>query len=290
MKGNDMEIGIVGLGAVGLVWAEAIAGEQFAELVLVDPHPEAEPRASWAAGRGLTISAGFDVLAPCQMILVCVPGNAQPDVVERLAPVVGAAAVVVDLSTAAVQDKERAPVLLPCGYVDVAIAGVVPTTGVRTPLLVAGEVDGRVRELLDRLQVAARYLEGSRAGDAVQIKLLRSVVMKGLEALAVEVLPAAQELGLLEQLYDAFGDVDDRPFAALLQSMVATHPSQAARRLVEAEQASAQVAALGFPTTVASAVPAGYAVTVDQAATDPAPDEIDVDTSLAWLAGRRTRA
>ena len=44
--------------------------------------------------------------------------------------------------------------------------------------------------------------------DAAALKLLRTILTKGLEALAVECLVAAEKQGIRTELYDAMSDVE----------------------------------------------------------------------------------
>ena len=125
-------------------------------------------------------------------------------------------------------------------------------------------------------------LADSAPGDAVAVKLLRSVIMKGLEALAVEALPAAQSYGVLEQLLTALGDVDRSSFAALLQSMVTSHPQHAARRHAEVLEAADQLQRAGYPHELTDQVGRKYATTVAQTELRGTPEASDLDTVLDW--------
>jgi hypothetical protein len=63
--------------------------------------------------------------------------------------------------------------------------------------------------------------------------MVRSVVMKGLEALGVEALVTADRQGILEEVLDCFSDVDLVPFREHLASLVQTHVVHARRRWEE---------------------------------------------------------
>jgi 3-hydroxyisobutyrate dehydrogenase len=78
----------------------------------------------------------------------------------------------------------------------------------------------------------AKYL-GPRPGSASSVKMVRSVVMKGLEALGVEALVTADRQGILEEVLDCFSDVDLVDFRDHLASLVQTHVVHARRRWEE---------------------------------------------------------
>ena len=63
--------------------------------------------------------------------------------------------------------------------------------------------------------------------------MVRSVLMKGLEALGVEALVTAERQGILEEVLDCLADVDLVPFREHLASLVQTHVVHAHRRWEE---------------------------------------------------------
>lgn len=122
------------------------------------------------------------------------------------------------------------------------------------------------------------------------VKLLRSVIMKGLEALATEALPAARAYGVLDQLYAVLGDVDQAPFTDLLKSMVATHPAHAVRRHAEVLEAAAQLESIGCPAGLTEQVAGKFAATADSVARTGGPENASIEASLDWLATSAVRA
>jgi 3-hydroxyisobutyrate dehydrogenase-like beta-hydroxyacid dehydrogenase len=83
------------------------------------------------------------------------------------------------------------------GYVDMAVMAPVHPKGHHTPALLAGPLDDgfvlRMRELGFTFEVA-----GPEAGAATAIKMVRSLFVKGLEAITVETLLAAEASGCLD--------------------------------------------------------------------------------------------
>ena len=281
-----MKIGVVGVGAVGLCWARELRESGYGELSLADPFPSA-PAQEWAAANGVAIAR--HAAAPVdrsQIVLICVPGAALAETVQQLQGVAPSGAVIVDLTTADPETKAqaaRAAAVVGVRYVDAAIAGAVGLSGARTPLLVAGSRYIDVDALFDTVSASVQYLPDSHPGDAVRVKLLRSIVTKGIEALAVEVLPAARRFGLLEQLFAAMGDIDRRPFTELLMAMVSTHPAQAQRRCVETLAAADQLEAGGYPATLTEQISRAFARTAERVQEIGAPEEATFITTLDWL-------
>ena len=280
-----MEITVVGSGEVGLRWAQALVEHPGYEVRVVDPKPPAAAL-EWAEQSGLRIEPEMaERMHGQEVVLVCVPGFVLPAVFETLRRSVGAGSTIVDLTTAAAQAKRDAAAeaqRLGIGYIDIAITGAVALTGVRTPLLYAGFRNNAVEEILQAVGAPVRVLPDSSPGDAVTVKLLRSVIMKGLEALAVEALPAARAYGVLDQFCDVLGDVNKAPFVDLLKSMVTTHPLHSLRRHAEVLEAADQLEQVGYPATLTARVAERYADAADRAKTAP-PANATFDAALDWF-------
>jgi 3-hydroxyisobutyrate dehydrogenase-like beta-hydroxyacid dehydrogenase len=107
--------------------------------------------------------------------------------------------------------------------------------GNAVPVLLVGEGAQAVAELLPSSHFLSQVAPG-RPGDASAIKMLRSVLMKGLEALCVECLLASESQGLTPLLLKAFDDLDSRPFVKTMEVLTRTHLIHAGRRMKEVER------------------------------------------------------
>lgn len=286
-----MDISIVGTGAVGLSWARAICDSGLdLRLSLFDP--QAPPAGmEWALQQGLPIHATHDAAPHGEVVLLCTPGGVLPQVLQELLPALESGTCLLDLSTATPADKADGASRAAengIGYIDAAITGAVALSGVRTPLLIAGSSDDRVSGLLESLAVPVTLLTDSHAGDAVRVKLLRSVITKGIEALAADMLPVARDLGLLDQVLSVFEDIDRKPFTDLLTSMVTTHIAQAGRRGSELTEAAEQLERAGADPTLTRAVAARYGRTVELTENEPLPQNFD--QALDLLAAAQSHA
>ena len=106
--------------------------------------------------------------------------------------------------------------------------------GYRPPLQIAGAAAERTAAWMRPLGFEIEVLPGA-AGRASAVKILRSILMKGLEALAVEFMVAARHLGLLEETLACMGDVDRRGFRDFISLLVQTHLVHGRRRHEEVE-------------------------------------------------------
>jgi 3-hydroxyisobutyrate dehydrogenase len=280
-----MTVAVVGCGEVGRLFAAA-AHERY-EVLLFDT--VATPAAQ-ALGEQLGVplrTSLDDALGQADRVWTCVTGDQAVPLARSLAPLLRPGAIVVDLTTASSADKaEAAGVLSACevGYVDVAIMGAVALTGLRTPLLATGGGAELVVEEFQAIGGIARDIPG-KAGDAVALKLLRTVITKGLEALGVEALVAAERNGVRGELMRVLGDIDEQGFTSFLEAVVRTHVQHAERRLHEVLRAVAQLEDDGIDASVIAASRTRFDMTVHALAVQP-PSEAatrDVDGAIAWL-------
>lgn len=269
-----MHIGIIGFGEVGQCLAAAIAEDDTVELIVYEPRAD---DAACAMAQTIGGSLHGDVgeqLSRCAWILSCVPGSAAAQTAQNVVRHGVHGQVLFDLATAPPETKRLAAGQLEAAglhYVDVAIMGAISIGGAATPMLAAGDAKAapvvEARNWLADKGFKLDWLDGNPPGDAASLKLLRSVFTKGMEALAVECLVAAEHFGVRKQLYDVLADIDQTPLSCFLDMLVSTHVVHAERRLAEIEQAELQLRQAGLPTPLIPSVKALFAQT--RAATKP---------------------
>jgi 3-hydroxyisobutyrate dehydrogenase-like beta-hydroxyacid dehydrogenase len=91
-------------------------------------------------------------------------------------------------------------------YVDVAVMAPVKPTALATPLLLAGPDATAGQAELTALGFTHLRIVGDEVGRASTIKMLRSVMYKGLEALTAECLIGCERAGVTEEVLASFGD------------------------------------------------------------------------------------
>ena len=281
-----MHVAIVGLGEVGRCYAKPLQDAGF-ELGLCEirPSPAAvELTAFW----GLPIhDRPGEWLDRAHLVLSCVTGDVAMTVVEQYLPHLRAKALLADLTTARADVKRSAASLAAQAsvrYVDVAIMGGITLNRERTPLLASGDGADEVKAAIERAGGRVQVIAGGAAGDAISLKILRSVFTKGMEALAVELLTSAEKQGVREQLYQQLSDIDQTPLRAFLDMLVRTHVVHAKRRAHEVHDARGELAAQGLPSLVLPGVEQRFRATVDALARRaPEMAEPNVDQALRWL-------
>ena len=281
-----MKLAVLGCGEVGRLVARAAAGRF--EVALCDTFPSAAAALAAELGAPWHPEVG-DWLGGVDRVWACVTGDTALVAASAAAARMRPGAVYVDLTTASPDDKRDAAETAAgfgVGYVDAAIMGTVALTGIRTPLLLAGSDAASVAEEFAAVGAPARAMVGT-AGDAIALKLLRTVITKGVEALAVEAFVAAERRGVRAELRRILADIDEQGFSPFLDAVVRTHVVHAERRMHEVDRAVAQLEDDGLPATVLRGVHGRFEQTVlalRHLPPEPGTSD-DVDRAIAWLHG-----
>ena len=273
---------------VGACYMQAFVEQGHSLVGLCDLQPNAAVAAAvQAAGAQVHTTPGA-WLAGADVVVSAVFGTVARSLFEACLPHLGNGAVYVDMTTADPQEMRACAGLAERGaqgravhFVDVAITGAVNLGGKKTPLLVAGGKAGFVQKLFLPFGGSVRVV-GEQPGDVAALKLLRSIYTKGTEALAVECLVTAQQMGLREQLYAVLQDIDETPLRTLMESMVRTHIPHSTRRRNEVAEARQQMARHGLAPIVLPAVEALFAATAQAHAAQPFTGT-STDEAIAWL-------
>ncbi|MBV0881450.1 6-phosphogluconate dehydrogenase [Noviherbaspirillum sp. L7-7A] len=288
-----MHIAIIGLGEVGRCYAKPLYEAGF-ELSLCEARP-AKAAVELASSWGLPIhERPGEWLAPAQWVLSCVTGAQALLVVEQSVPYMNAGTSLADLTTASPNIKRRAAHYAAeqeIRYVDAAIMSAISLNWVRTPLLASGEGAEEFQALLEQVGGRAQVLQDGAAGDAISLKILRSVFTKGLEALIIETLMSAETQGLREKLYEQLSDIDQMPLRTLFDISARTHVIHAKRRAHEVYDAQQELATQGLTSLILPGVEQRFLATAS--ALERRPFDIadpSVDQALQWLLSNATQA
>lgn len=284
-----MKIGIIGLGEVGRCYARALHAGGF-ELALCDARP-APAATDFAAGANLPLQTAVGPwLADCDWVLSCVTGAHALGVVEQCLANARQGTTICDLTTASPDTKRTAAkhaMEASVRYVDVAIMGAISLSLEKTPLLASGPAAPEFADLLARANGKVKVIAGGAAGDAIALKILRSVFTKGMEALSVELLMAAEVQGVREKLYEQLRDIDETPLRTFIDMLVRTHVVHARRRAHEVHDAAAELAKHGIPSVVLPGVERRFGQTIEGLEHQPpAQAEPTIDEALVWLLGQ----
>ncbi|MCB5203539.1 DUF1932 domain-containing protein [Neorhizobium sp. T786] len=189
-------------------------------------------------------------LAGSDIVFSLVTADQALEAARAAAPHLPAGAFWLDCNSCAPQTKQQAAELVAAAggrYVDVAVMAPVYPKQHQVPLLLAGPHAAEAAILIERIGMRPN-VTGSKIGDASSVKMLRSVIIKGLEALTTECMLAARRAGVedavLASLQASDPGFDWRSRSAYNLERMMVH---GARRAAEVEEVCATLRAFGLP-------------------------------------------
>jgi 3-hydroxyisobutyrate dehydrogenase-like beta-hydroxyacid dehydrogenase len=197
-----------------------------------------------------------DALAGADVIIAAVPGSAGREVAEACARHLSHGQLYVDPTSSLPAAKRAAADLVEqsgAEYVDVAVLGTVVTAGAQVPMLAAGPGAARWKDEGFAAGLHITAMDGA-PGDAALIKLLRTVYMKGRDALVVELLLAARRHGVHEAVLESIGGASEQvPFPKLAERVMCSLAVYAERRADELADAASLLRDVGVEPLMAEA-------------------------------------
>ena len=237
-------VALVGFGEAGEAFATAPGwrGETRGWDILADR------RAAMAQHGVETADNAADALDDRSFLLSLVTADAALDAARGYAPLLPEGALWCDMNSVAPQTKREAAAAVEAAggrYVDVAVMAPVDK-GMAVPLLIAGPHALAAQPLLEALGFINTRVVGDDIGRASAIKMIRSVMVKGLEALSWECAAAARAAGVFDEVMASL-DASEKAIGwaervAYNRERMETH---GARRAAEMEESAKTLQGLG---------------------------------------------
>ena len=257
-----LAIGLVGYGEVGRILGAALAAHDGIsvcawDVLLRDPAWAPAMRVHAASVR-VAAMPGFAALLECADVVISAVTASQAEAVAtEAARTIRFGTWFLDLNSASPGTKVRSSALVDAAggrYVEAAVMTSVPPYGIKVPMLLGGSCAGELRELLAPLGFDMT-VAAPKIGVASAIKMCRSIIIKGLEALIVESFTSARAYGVEERvlasLQQTFPGLDWDEVGSYLFSRTALHGK---RRAEEMREVAVTVREIGLEPLLASAI------------------------------------
>lgn len=239
------DVALIGFGEAGSTFARAAGWGARAQAF--DPSPQA--RGTMA---GLDVTKGAtaaEALIGAPLVLSLVTADQAMAVAQACAAHLAPGALWCDMNSVAPQTKREAAQAIEVAgrrYIDVAILAPVNPAGLGVPLLVSGPSAAEGAAALNALGFTNVSIAGDTVGMASSIKMIRSVMIKGIEALTAEMMLAAEAAGVSCEVLASL-DASEKPLpwrekARYNLERMAVHGM---RRAAEMEEAARTLVALG---------------------------------------------
>ena len=264
-------IGIVGYGEVGRIFSAGLKERVHAIAAwdlkfAVASTKEAE--LAHAARSGVQACASMqDLCAQADFIVSAVTASNTLAVAQEAAQHIRPGTIFLDLNSASPGTKQQAAKLIDAAggrYVEAGVMTSVPPYGIRVPMLLGGAAAQELAEMLNGFGMSAKPV-ALEIGVASAIKMCRSVMIKGLEALVIESYVTARKYGvenhMIPTLQETFPSIDWEAQGAYFFSRVAQHGK---RRAEEMREAANTVREAGFEPWMAAAIAEKHAWVAQQ--------------------------
>lgn len=198
-----------------------------------------DPLHQHAQAAGVTLVKTVGTLAKkSDIIIVLTPGKSALPALKKILKHLRPDHLYVDASSNSASNMEKAAALIgdKARFVDSSIMGPVDLMGIKVPFAASGPNATAFRDLMTPYGMVINVV-GANPGDASAMKLIRSVLMKGLAGLLLETMEAARRRNILDEVIeDSSVTFNDIPFQKIIRRYVGGTAVHCERRIHEMKE------------------------------------------------------
>jgi 3-hydroxyisobutyrate dehydrogenase-like beta-hydroxyacid dehydrogenase len=271
---NVSKIGIIGYGEVGKIFAAGLKAKPGVQSVAVWDLKFAQEASGGvelmhAAQAGVQACVGTQALCEASSFIIsAVTASNTLAVAQEAAQFIRPGTLFLDLNSASPGTKQQCAALIDAAggqYVEAGVMTSVPPYGIQVPMLLGGSPSKNLVSLLSNWELDAKAVS-DEIGVISAIKMCRSVMIKGLEALVIESYSTARAYGvedaMIATLQETFPGMDWTKQGAYFFSRVVQHGK---RRAEEMREAALTVQEAGFEPLMTRAITEKQQWVADQA-------------------------
>ncbi len=206
---KHLAIGFVGFGEAGYHIAKGLRGAGVASLLAYDLHAQTAGRGerirSRAADAGVTlVDSPRELAAACGVILSVVTASSAAEAAAQNRPFLQPRHFYADMNSVSPALKQAICEEISASgarFVEAAILAPIQPLGHRAPMLVNGQHEHAFIAAMSGFGMRLEPLSG-QIGAAAAVKMCRSIMVKGMEALMLECMVGAARYGAQERVFD----------------------------------------------------------------------------------------
>ncbi|MEO5926310.1 MAG: DUF1932 domain-containing protein [Bryobacteraceae bacterium] len=256
------KLGFVGFGEAAFHMAKGLRGEGVSQISAFDLHTHDPVKGAKIQARaqelGVTLLDSSAALAASADVLIsAVTADQAVRAAEQTGPHLNARHLYCDLNSISPKAKERvadAATANGAAFCEIAVMGPIPPYGHKAPLLLGGGGAERFQAIFAPLGMRMEIVSTDVVGRAAAVKMFRSVVYKGIEALLFECVLGAGQYGAEERVFaslkESIPGVDWKKLADYMVGRVVVHGERRAR---EMDEVAKTLEELGIEPMMASA-------------------------------------
>jgi len=240
-----MKLGFIGFGEAAFEMAAGLKVHGLEKIAAYDPlwnHPVygklVRERAEQAQVKLENSLECLFNLEEINILIVAVPANKAYEVSETVKPYIKNELVYIDVSASSPNVKQNINDNIKekgAYFVDAAMMGPLPVYKHKVPILASGEGTDAFIDFMSPYDMNITKVS-ENPGDASAVKLIRSIFMKGLPALLLEMLEAASEFNVEELVINSLSEtMNAKTFEETMNRLVTGTSIHALRRSIELE-------------------------------------------------------
>jgi 3-hydroxyisobutyrate dehydrogenase-like beta-hydroxyacid dehydrogenase len=174
------------------------------------------------------------------VIISAVTADQAVPAAEQTAPYLTAQHIYADLNSVSPRTKQTVEERISrsgARFVEIAVMGPIPPLLQKTPMLLGGSAAPAFKEMFEPFGMRLEVVSTDQIGRAAAVKMFRSVIYKGLEALIFECVLGASRYGaeprVFASLAENFPGVDWKKLADYMVGRVTVHGERRAREMEE---------------------------------------------------------
>jgi 3-hydroxyisobutyrate dehydrogenase-like beta-hydroxyacid dehydrogenase len=259
MPNGQQAIAFIGFGEAGQAIAAGLRDQGVDRVAAWDilfPHPAGEKLKQAAVAIGVhSAKSAAEAIRGADMIVSAVTAASSVEAAKSVKAQLAGAPYFLDINSVSPGRKQETAKLLgdAARYVDVAVLAPIYPARHKTPMLLAGPHAGEIAPVLGALGMKAS-IAGPETGAAAAIKMVRSVMIKGIEALTLECFLAAARAGVVDEvaasMKNNYPGLDWQKMVPYNLERMANHGE---RRAAEMEEVADTLRELGVEPLMATA-------------------------------------
>lgn len=252
-----MKIAFIGFGEAARAFADSLGRQPGATVAAACDIRDDDDIRGAAQARGVTLGRDPAALAGADWIVSAVTADQSLSAAQAAAPHLRPGQTLIDINSVSPgRKRETADLVQAAGarYLDMAVMATVSPHGHATPALIAGACAQAMTADLDALGFRFEVI-GPEPGAATAVKMVRSLFVKGLEAITVEALLAAAASGCFDRVVASLA----RSHGGLGWPDIAAHTFErtlkhGTRRAAEMRESARTLDALGLNGALAAEI------------------------------------
>lgn len=230
-----MDIGFIGFGEVGKELSKGFRKYDVNRIYAYDPLLIGSDSEKLSEVTEINYVEKAEIVAKqtLSILFVAVPATKTVEAWSEISDVVANETVLVDLTTASSQEKNKVNEMMSdkgMTIIDAAILGALKVFQNEVPILASGEQTNKFIELGYQIGMNITKLN-EKVGDATNFKFVRSIFTKGLSTLLFEVMASADQLNISEEIYESITSTMDKDdFGEIISRYIKSNVKHSQRR------------------------------------------------------------